>query len=66
MDYKEAWEDMRRWLNQGIEYLDGREKELRQEGEDIYAHIRVSGKLNGLKTSLYHMDETEKIYGDDK
>lgn len=63
MDYKEAWEDMRRWLNQGIDYVDGYQKELLEEGKNVHEHIRIRGKLDGMKTCLSHMDETEKIYG---
>jgi hypothetical protein len=66
MTYKEAWEEMQRWLVQGAIYLENREKDLaKREEESEYAyveHIRITGKLDGIQLCIDHMKESEKIY----
>lgn len=62
MDYKQSWDDMHRWLTHGVEYLEHRESELLDQADNVHGHIRVKAKLNGLKTCLNHMNETERIY----
>lgn len=64
MDYKEAWDDMYRWLKQGKEYLEKRETELSMVEGPYFAleEKRTSGKLDGIKTCMNHMEESEKLY----
>ena len=62
MDYKESWNDMSRWLKQGIEYLEQREVELRDQADNVHGHIRVKAKLDGLRTCQIHMEQSERIY----
>lgn len=66
MDYPMVWGDMKRWLEQGAEYMKVRKDELEERADvtkDYTEFNRVSGKLDGLKTCLSHMQNSERIYG---
>ena len=58
LDYKEQWNDMKRWLREGIDYCD----KLSFESTDLSESTRLSVKANSLRLVLQHMIETEKIY----
>lgn len=65
MDYEQSWNDMKRWLESGIKYLESRQEELNGKAHQVYSYQeqhRIKGKLEGMKTSLHHMSESEKIY----
>jgi hypothetical protein len=64
MTYKEVWNEMKTWLENGQEYLEGRHQDLsvRSDGWAVLEAKRIEGKLDGLKTCLNHMKESEKIY----
>ncbi|MGF7535301.1 hypothetical protein AAGG74_16745 [Bacillus mexicanus] len=57
MDYKEMWIEQISWLEKSIDYLlslkEGRIGEEKQ---------RIINKVDGMKTALKHMKESEKIY----
>lgn len=66
MDYPMVWGDMKRWLEQGILFMGVRKDELDERANvtgDYAEFNRVSGKLNGMKTCLSHMEDSERIYG---
>lgn len=68
MDYNVAWDEMYDWLSKGKDYLEKRLTELSTvEGPYFDSEYkRIEGKLDGIKTCIYHMDETKKIYGGSK
>lgn len=65
MTYEESWEEMKRWLENGRDYLEQRCTEVSILMNDPYWDLelkRLQGKLDGIKTCLNHMNESEKIY----
>lgn len=58
MNYKEMWEEEKEWLKRSIGYLE----EMADNAINT-EKIRLSGKLNGFKIVLTHMQDTEKIRG---
>lgn len=66
MDYPMVWGDMKRWLEQGILFMEVRKDEQEERAGvtgDYDEFNRVKGKLDGMKTCLSHMQESERIYG---
>ena len=63
MDYKEEWNDMKRWLNQGIDCCNKRAEAI--SDNDVYNELefdRLIYKASSLRLVLQHMLETEKIF----
>lgn len=56
MNYKEMWTEERIWLNRSIGYL-----EQLILGASNNERMRLLGKLEGFKTVLGHMNDTERL-----
>lgn len=58
MDYRKQWNDMKKWLKEGIDYCD----KASFESSDLFESTRLNIKASSLRLVLQHMIETEKIY----
>lgn len=57
MDYEYAWNEMKKWLDDGITYMKEREKKC--SGRE---YQRIKSKLEGMKVVQHYMNNSEKIY----
>lgn len=55
-NYKDMWDEEKHWLNKSINYL-----KTIAESATNEERIRLFGKLDGFKTLLQHMNDSERL-----
>lgn len=63
--YEMAWNDMKRWLQVGIEYLENRGTEISMVTDRPYFQLeakRIEGKLEALKLVQEQIRVSENIH----
>lgn len=58
IDYKDMWGEQKDWLEIGIQYL---KKKIMEESDDKEI-LKLKGKLEGMKVSLQHMKDSERMH----
>lgn len=60
MDYEQAWNDMKKWLESSTEYMASQQiKAIDLQITDLAE--RYKNKLDGLDTALGYMNQTERM-----
>lgn len=57
MDYREMWIEEKVWLVSSIRHIEGLILSVSEK-----ERMRLLGKLDGLKTALGHMNDSERLY----